>query len=217
MTRQAGGNEAVALINAVLGNILGVFLTPLLIYGYLGGRQGSVDLQKVFLDLALTVILPLIVGTHLYWLLQLISSGQITRFIFPNLYAKLGPKWGIINSAMLLVYVWSVFCDMFAAEDIYKIRAEQLLVVLASNVLLYSLFSSIGYFAGKLFGEQIAMMMCVGTKTVALGAPIIQLIYEKAGLRIVPLLVRFFRLISFSGLNPGRHIMQANSSSGVFS
>ena len=36
MTRRAGGNEPAALTNAVLGNIIGVFLSPILIIAYTG-------------------------------------------------------------------------------------------------------------------------------------------------------------------------------------
>ena len=36
MTKASGGNEAVALLNASLGSMIGVFLTPALILIYLG-------------------------------------------------------------------------------------------------------------------------------------------------------------------------------------
>lgn len=48
-TKQAGGNEAVSLINSVVGNVAGIFVTPALLQGYLGssgqvgegGREGG--------------------------------------------------------------------------------------------------------------------------------------------------------------------------------
>jgi sodium/bile acid cotransporter 7 len=42
-TRQAGGSEAVALINAVIGNVIGIFVSPSLLLLYLG-RASSVRL-----------------------------------------------------------------------------------------------------------------------------------------------------------------------------
>ena len=36
LTKASNGDEACALLNASLGNLLGVFVTPALILGYLG-------------------------------------------------------------------------------------------------------------------------------------------------------------------------------------
>jgi len=41
-------NEAVAVINSVVGNTIGVFVSPLLIF-LLAGRSSSVDLGKVLI------------------------------------------------------------------------------------------------------------------------------------------------------------------------
>ena len=81
LTKAANGCEASAVLNSVLGNAVGVFLSPLLIHGYLGmgmSDMGSVmegiDLGNVFLRLTLRVILPtmnhfLFCGSH-YFILE---------------------------------------------------------------------------------------------------------------------------------------------------
>ena len=61
MTKASGGNEAVALLNASLGSIIGVFLTPALILIYLG-QESDIKFGEVVLKLVYRVIIPIIVG-----------------------------------------------------------------------------------------------------------------------------------------------------------
>ena len=61
LTNSAGGDEASAIFNAAFGNMVGVFLSPVLILGYLG-VTGNVGLWEFFYKLALRVVAPVIVG-----------------------------------------------------------------------------------------------------------------------------------------------------------
>ena len=61
LTRSAGGSEALAIFNAVIGNLLGVFVTPALLL-YLLGRESTIAFVAVFSKLCLKVLLPLCVG-----------------------------------------------------------------------------------------------------------------------------------------------------------
>jgi sodium/bile acid cotransporter 7 len=69
MTKASGGDEAVALLNASMGSILGVFVTPALILGFLG-QDSNIEFGKVVLKLVYRVIIPII-------------CGQILQFFFP--------------------------------------------------------------------------------------------------------------------------------------
>lgn len=61
MTKQSGGNEAVALLNASLGSMIGVFITPALILIYLG-QESDIQFGKIVLKLVYRVIIPIIFG-----------------------------------------------------------------------------------------------------------------------------------------------------------
>ena len=70
LTTAATGDEAAAIFHCTVGNIMGIFLSPVLIVLYLPGVTTDVDLPKVFLDLTYKVILPLIAGQVVHILVE---------------------------------------------------------------------------------------------------------------------------------------------------
>jgi solute carrier family 10 (sodium/bile acid cotransporter), member 7 len=171
MTKQSGGNEAAALVNAVIGNTMGVFLSPLLIVAYLGAAaSGTVSYSNIFLKLGVTVVVPLI-------------AGQLFRYFLPDVVQKLQTalNFSYINSALLLVLIWSVFCDTFLSGVFSTVPPGQTALVSLICLLLFMFFSGLSFmFArGLKFGKEdtIATVMCGATKTVALGIPLIRVIF----------------------------------------
>ena len=61
LTKSSGGNEACALLNASLGNLLGVFVTPALILLFLG-KDSDIEFGEVVLKLCYRVLIPIIFG-----------------------------------------------------------------------------------------------------------------------------------------------------------
>jgi len=68
LTKAASGDEACALLNASVGNLLGVFITPALILAYLG-QESDIKFGGVILKLTYRVLIP-------------IAFGQILQFFF---------------------------------------------------------------------------------------------------------------------------------------
>ena len=57
LTANCSGNEAAAVVNCSGANMLGIFLSPALIVAFLG-NFGTINMAKVFLKLALRVLVP---------------------------------------------------------------------------------------------------------------------------------------------------------------
>ncbi|KAJ3192993.1 hypothetical protein HK101_005611 [Irineochytrium annulatum] len=181
MTKQAAGNEAGALTNAVIGNILGVLVSPSLIYAYAGAlaSDAHMDLGATLLTLCYTVIIPLI-------------AGQLLQIFFPRIVPTMSRyvSLPIINSSLLLVLVWSVFCDTFSDHVGGDIDAGSLVGVFFLDLALFCGFSAMSFWISRIpvFGfsreDTVAIVMCAATKTVALGIPMINIIY--AGELLLP-------------------------------
>ncbi|KAJ3066021.1 hypothetical protein HDU98_010634, partial [Podochytrium sp. JEL0797] len=188
MTKQAGGDEAGALTNAVIGNILGVLISPTLIFTYVGALGGgTLDYGSTFINLGITVIGPLIVG-------------QLLQFWFPTLipFLQRYVNLAILNSSLLLVLVWSVFCNTFSDHIADGIDAGSFAAIFVLDLCLFCGFSLLSFGIARIpllkFSrpETVAIVMCAATKTVALGIPMINVIYKGdplIGIISAPLLV----------------------------
>ena len=205
MTRNAHGNEPAALFNSTLGNMLGTFISPALVVWTLGmlgtaPSQGSTfNYGPVFLELGLTVLLPLLVG-------------QVVRFVFPDGTARAQDvcklRW--VSSAALLLLLWVVFCDLFANADIHM-NAGTVVLLLLLDVALYLGMSGLIFAVSRLplwsacerrheegvrrfsRADSVAIVMCGGTKTVAMGIQILSVLFARdpqhTGLITLPLIM----------------------------
>lgn len=82
-----------ALINVVIGNVMGIFLSPALVMLYLG-RSGSVSYVRVLSYLTETVIAPLLVG-------------QAIHYVFPKFVAwlQLRVAFNKVSNIMIILFV----------------------------------------------------------------------------------------------------------------
>lgn len=109
-----GGEDAAAIVEVVIGNVFGAFVSPALVYAFMpklpefdewqpaSPSTLSAMYQKVAQQLGLSVLIPLAVG-------------QVLRFFFPR-----HVKWaleklylGKISTICLALLVWLVLFDDF--------------------------------------------------------------------------------------------------------
>ena len=189
LTIAANGNEAATLANSVIGNTIGIFISPLLMIWLLGtaGGDGTVNYLKIFGNLGIIVVGPLVLG-------------QITRFSLPKLLevAKKYVNLAFFNSCCLLLIIYGVFCDTFSSGAFSTINGWLFLLVLFICLLLLLLYSAISFFPSRIavfnFSKQdsISILYSGSQKTVALGIPLIKVLFEgrsDIGLLSIPILV----------------------------
>jgi sodium/bile acid cotransporter 7 len=147
MTKNAGGNESAALINALLGNILGILISPALIWLFMLNADINAlhqpydahDYLHVLLNLSLTVLLPLIVGQiiHSLWTEKIMWAK--TKFYFAEL-----------SSISLLILIWSIFCDLFQSGLLETVNKVDFIILALLNASLYIIFSLLAMFFARL-------------------------------------------------------------------
>mmetsp|Transcript_9165 Transcript_9165/g.18926 ORF Transcript_9165/g.18926 Transcript_9165/m.18926 type:complete len:422 (-) Transcript_9165:8-1273(-) len=184
LTKSAGGDEASAIFNAAFGNLVGVFLSPALILGYLGVK-GEINLGDVFVKLGLRVILPIAVGQFLQ---KFVSPA--TEFV-----KKYKKYFKTAQEYSLVFIIYTVFCKTFkngsdaSVGDVFLMIALQFLIL--GFVMVLAWFSLRMLFRKEPTLQAMGLFGCTH-KTVAMGVPLINAIYEDnplVGMYTLPLLI----------------------------
>ncbi|KAK3099535.1 hypothetical protein FSP39_005926 [Pinctada imbricata] len=160
LTKAVGGNEAAAIFNSAFGSFLGIFVTPALILSVVGSNV-DVPVSSIFIQLSLTVVLPLILGQ----ILRKHTKVWLERQHIP---------FGSIGSAILLLIIYTTFCDTFYhAEinlDVINLFSIIFLIVIIQCVLLVVIFyvstrRSLSFRPR----DTVALMFCCTHKSLTLG------------------------------------------------
>ncbi|BCR04609.1 transporter [Desulfuromonas versatilis] len=168
LTAAARGNVPVAVFNATLSSLLGVFLTPLWIGMMLKSGGQALPLGKVILDLIIWLILPLVVGQLCRpWLGG--WAKQRKKFIHK------------VDRGTILLLVYTSFCDSMKWGVWSKHGTGALLATLAGTLVI---FWVVFFFSSKVCdalglprADRTAAVFCGSKKTLASGVPMAQLIF----------------------------------------
>ncbi|XP_068611957.1 sodium/bile acid cotransporter 7 [Brachionichthys hirsutus] len=183
LTKAVGGNEAAAIFNSAFGSFLGIVVTPVLLLLFLGSSS-SVPFTSIFSQLFVTVVVPLVLG-------------QACRCFLKDFLERRKPPFGAISSAVLLVIIYTTFCDTFSHPDVELDPTSLLLVVLIIfsiqvSFMLLTFVVSTRSGSGFSPADTVAIMFCSTHKSLTLGIPMLKIVflgYEQLSLISVPLLI----------------------------
>lgn len=184
LTKSAGGDEGSAVFHAAFGNMIGVFLSPALIYWYIGITT-EIDLLSVFIKLATRVLFPIFVGQVL-----------VNKVKFVNKFVRKYKKFFVKAQIYALVFlVYTVFCKTFSKGSSSSI-ADIFLMIFFQFILLFVVMILSWFLLRLLFRDEpkLRVMGFFGCtlKTVAMGIPLIDAMFENdpnVGLYTLPLLI----------------------------
>jgi sodium/bile acid cotransporter 7 len=184
LTGIAGGNTAGAIFNAVLSNVLGVFLTPLWV-GWLmrAGGGPARPLGPVVSEIVALLLLPLAVGQLLR--LRVAPWADARKKLLGNL-----------SSGVILFIVYAAFCNSVEQRLWSRYGPSVSLLAAGGVAVVFALATgAVWALAGLLRlgrDDRIAAAFCAPQKTLASGVPLAKIIFGAhpgLGLILLPILL----------------------------
>ena len=193
MTSLARGNVPVAIFNATLSSLLGVFLTPLLMAWFASTTGTAIPLLPVIGKVVLLVLVPIIVG-------------QVARRWLAAWAARHIKAIRLADRAIILAIVYNSFANSMV-EGIWTEHEASLLVEMIAGVVVlffvvYGTLAVVCRVLGFNLPDRIACLFCGSKKSLAAGVPMAKLIFNgdpALGLIIAPIMLyHFFQLVIVS-------------------
>jgi len=183
-TQSSGGNTVGAMFNAALANLLGVFLSPLLLTFFLStGDQGYVssEIGSVIMNIGIKILIPIIVG-------QVIRQIRIPEKQFKK-------RLKLITNISLLLIVFINFSKSAGDPDFRQMLPTMVFPFLYLAVSFFILLG-LSYFLARAahFSKKniITVLYTAPQKTLAMGVPLLTTFFadspELLGAALLPLL-----------------------------
>jgi len=168
LTAVAHGNTAGALFNAALSNIIGVFLTPLMVQQMMRTAGQSTPMGMLMLKIMLLTLLPFFVGMSL------------RRFV--KCWVDNHKAWvARISNGVIIFIVYTAFCDSFVEKIWQRDGISTTVKLLLCVALLFTFMSLLIYSVCRLLRlnreDRITAYFCSVKKTLAMGVPLAMLIF----------------------------------------
>ncbi|WP_336958868.1 bile acid:sodium symporter family protein [Sphingobium aquiterrae] len=180
-TAMARGNVAAAVCSASFSNILGIFVTPVLVALLMGGETGAVSFSSVE-NIALQLLLPFV-------------SGHLLRPVIGGFVARHKALVTMVDRGSILLVVYTAFGAAVVEGLWSRVSLGELGVIALLCVLLLAVVLLLTWSAGKLFGfrreDAIVLLFCGSKKSLASGVPMAGALFPAAqvGPIILPLML----------------------------
>ena len=183
LTKAVGGNEAAAIFNSAFGSFLGIFVTPVLLLVLLGSSS-TVPFMSIVVKLSMTVICPLLLG-------------QFVRGYIKDWMEKTKPPFGTLGRCVLLLIIYTTFCDTFSHKNV-DVDSVSLLFVVMFIAILQCCLLLLSHLLVTMKDSQftpadaVAIMFCSTHKSLTLGIPMLKIVfagYKYVSLISIPLLI----------------------------
>ena len=180
-TSIARGDVAAAVCSASFSNLLGIFLTPVLVGLLMGGAGASLSGDQVE-KIAGQLLLPFI-GGHL---LQPLVGGFVNRHKALVSY---------VDRGSILLVVFTAFSAAVVQGLWHSVPPSQLGLILGLSAGLLALVLAITFGLGRFLGftreEAIVLVFCGSKKSLASGVPMAGVLFAPAqvGIVILPLML----------------------------
>ena len=205
MTVLGKGNVPVAVFNATLSGLLGLVLTPLMISVITATGSVQFSLLDAIGNIALTLLAPFVVG-------------QVARPLIKTLLTKHKPVISWIDRSVILLIVFTSFATSTAGGIWSRFTALEITATLVLVLILLGVAFGLTVFTSRRFKlsreDEVAVVFCGSTKSLANGAPIAQILFAGSpvlGVILLPLMLYHQLQLVGCALMAQRYAKQADA------
>lgn len=181
-TSTARGNVAAAICSASLSSLIGIFLTPLLVWLTMGTGGSGMSADSI-MDLVLQLLLPFLLG-------------QVARRWIGSWAARHATALGRYDRSTIVLIVYVAFSEGVAQGIWHQVAPVQLawLVLIEAVLLTFVLVAThlVSRALGFSHQDQSAIVFCGSKKSLASGLPMANVIFAGAGIGLIVLPVMLF-------------------------
>lgn len=182
-TSVAQGNVAGAVCSASFSNIVGMFITPVLVaFFILGQSQHGFDPTSSIMQITLLLLVPFILG-------------QILRpWVFPQM-KKMPEIVKFFDQGSILMVVYGAFSSAVVAGLWHQVSLTTLLLLIIACSVLLTVVMLLALFVPRWIGfdkaDQKTIFFCGSKKTLASGVPMAQILFigQPIGMIILPIMI----------------------------
>lgn len=181
-TAVARGNVPAAICSASASNLLGVFLTPVLVGFFIVSSDADHSFSDSIVKIVCQLFLPFVAGQ--------LMQPLIGKWVDKN---KSWLKWVDQSSVMLVVYV--AFSEAHAAGIWQQFPVYVIGSLLAISAVLLAMIMCLTVYGSRRMGfskeDEIAIVFCGSKKSMASGVPMAKVLFSSGtlGMMVLPLIL----------------------------
>ncbi|NUG49715.1 bile acid:sodium symporter family protein [Acinetobacter lactucae] len=182
-TSVAKGNVAGAVCSASFSNLIGMFITPVLVsFFILGQSEHGFDPTTSIIQITLLLLVPFILG-------------QLLRpYIFPYM-AKVPSIVRAFDQGSILMVVYGAFSGAVVAGLWHQVSWKTLLILTIACSVLLTVIMLLALYLPRALGfnraDQVTVFFCSSKKTLASGVPMAQILFigQPLGMIVLPIMI----------------------------
>ncbi len=182
-TSVAKGNVAAAVCSASFSNLIGMFITPILVSIFIFGQsKHNYDPTSSIIEITLLLLVPFVLG-------------QILRpYVFP-LMQKMPKIVKVFDQGSILMVVYGAFSGAVVAGLWHQVSLSTLIYLTLACSILLTVIMLLALYVPKWLGfskaDQISIFFCGSKKTLASGVPMAQILFigQPLGMIVLPIMI----------------------------
>lgn len=169
-TRQASGDDSVAVFNATVGNVIGLFVAPVMAHYLIGGDASEKVSMMALVNLLCETVLPFALGAALQCVLLCSARSWLN---FAKRFA------GRTLNLLMIILFYFIWCTCLQHGS-HGLAAPQLASMIAWIALVHIIFFCGAWMLGKFFDieRRIALVCTAPQKTEGMAVAILGIIFK---------------------------------------